>query len=254
MPVVSCPNCRVELDLDDADAGHLVECPACLHKFTAPGTPVLRPVPPPPPVGGGSPLLVPPPPLPDDPEDVSWALSTALPDDDSPTLVVKCPACTGDVSILRTDLGHSVECPLCQQTFPARDQDRKRGSRWKRAERDDDDRDDGRHRRSVYDEEDDFKSPKTIVRRAQARLATAGGGLQVLGWIDVAAGILGLIIGLTILAGTFGGNGREWVFGLLNAGPGLSGVILGGLKAFGGAAMKQARNRSRSTSVSVCRG
>ena len=35
LPVVVCPHCRTELDLDAEDVGRLVECPACDKQFTA---------------------------------------------------------------------------------------------------------------------------------------------------------------------------------------------------------------------------
>jgi hypothetical protein len=102
------------------------------------------------------------------------------------------------------------------------------------------------------DEYDENPSPQEVVRRAQIHLATPGGGLQVLGWIDVAVGVISLIIGIVAIAADLtGGTGNAWQFGLLNAGPGLSGVILGGLKAFGGAAMKQTRHRSLSMLAAV---
>jgi hypothetical protein len=181
MRVVSCPNCRVELDLDDEDAGHLVECPACLTKFTAPADGVPKP-----------------PPIP--------VLKKAT-DPDTP------PAAR---------------------------------SRWREA----DDRA-SRRGRSDTDDGGHYDRPKDVVYRAQRRLATAGGGLQVLGWIDVTAGVIGLILGLLIIAGSISSGGKEWEFGLANAGPGLSGIVLGGVKAFGGAAMKHARNRTLSVLAAV---
>jgi predicted Zn finger-like uncharacterized protein len=35
MPIVQCPRCRAELDVDDADLGHKVECPQCQAVFPA---------------------------------------------------------------------------------------------------------------------------------------------------------------------------------------------------------------------------
>lgn len=221
MLVVTCPTCRVELDLEPADAGHLVECPACLGKFTAPGERVLASPPPP---------LPPPPPL-----------STP-----SGAVVVKCTACDGTVSVLSADLGHRLECPLCQKTFVPRDPtDRPSGRPKWRAE--EEDRPSRRRRSSRYQDEDDDRyddSPKAVVRRAQYKLGTPGGGLQVLGWIDVGAGVISLIIGIIMLAANGSSGGQEVVWGALSVGLGVSGVITGGLKALGGAAMKNARSRS----------
>jgi hypothetical protein len=76
-------------------------------------------------------------------------------------------------------------------------------------------------------------------------LASPGVALQILGWVDVAAGIIGVIIGVgCLIAGATGGGPGSWQMVWLNLGPGLSGVLIGGLKIVGGAAMKAVRNRS----------
>lgn len=46
MPVVVCPHCRTELDLDAEDVGRLVECPACDKQFTADPPPAVEDEPP----------------------------------------------------------------------------------------------------------------------------------------------------------------------------------------------------------------
>jgi hypothetical protein len=269
MPVVSCQQCRADLDLDAADVGHLVECPACLFKF------VVR-------YGTAGQDLTPPAPLsepergeigtPSASEGVASVASRGRSEPHDPTpqppprsgegepdpapdsVVVECTACRGRVAVAPADLGHRMQCPLCDGIFTARDPNAPTPAPSWRSRRDrDGDRPSRRRRRALdHDEYDEDTSPQAIVRRAQTHLTTPGGGLQVLGWIDVAVGVISLIIGIVAIAADLtGGTGNSWQFGLLNAGPGLSGVILGGLKAFGGAAMKQARNRSLSVLAAV---
>lgn len=170
MYVVECPNCRIELDLEPADVGHLVECPACLHRFTGTATGAITTKPP---------VLKP---------------------------------------VQQSDL----------------DDERIGRQRWRDAD------DLTPRRRSA--EADEYASPKELILRTQSRLATPGGGLEVLGWIDVVAGVIGLIFGLVMLA--VSSSGDPLAITLLVVAPGVSGIVLGGLKAFGGRAMKTARNRT----------
>ena len=304
MPVVLCPNCRAELDLDADDAGHRVECPACLAAFTAelppppPADPPPADPPPaePPPVGPAPPELLPtvlpppllppdpppadvPPPVPPAPEveeltaeepppppPVATARPAARPSGRTAgePLTLKCPACRGSVSVLTSDLGHKVECPMCRQVFRAddpertRDDDRdgRRRSRW----RDDDDRPRSR-RRGRYDDgydddrgyEDPYESddPKAWVWKAKRDLGTPGGGLEVLGYLDLVSGLLSILIGVLFAFG-FGGGGASgaafvggtgWQMVWLNLAPGVSGIVLGVLKAMGGRAVRQVRHR-----------
>ncbi len=272
MPVVSCQQCRADLDLDAADVGHLVECPACLFKFvvrygTAEERDLTPANPEPTPVnpdreGGGANHDTPslavgvhqadPTPTP--------SLAVGVPPEDPPaaadptpaSVVVACSACRGNVAVTPADLGHRMQCPLCDGVFTARDPNAPAPEPSWRSGRDSD-RPNRRRRRSLdADEYDEHPAPDAIVRRAQSHLATPGGGLQVLGWIDVAVGVFSLILGVVwVAADLTGGAGTSWQLGLLNAGPGLSGVILGGLKAFGGAAMKQVRGRTLSVLAAV---
>jgi hypothetical protein len=282
VPVVRCPNCRAELDLDPEDVGHKVECPGCLQAFTA-----VRPTspPPPPPVESthasdtpaGTPSDVPPPlpdaavspppppaPPPPAPPPRATVRSSRRPPDAPITL--ECPACMGKVSVLADDLGHKVECPMCRQTFRAEDRDRPggRGSsryddepprRSSRRSRYDDDWDDRPRRRrgSGYygDSRDDdpysSDDPRAWVWRAKRDLASPGGALEVLGYLDVVFGVLSILIGVgfaLMVANSTGTGGPGWEIVWYNAGPGLSGVVLGAVKAIGGRSMKQVRHRS----------
>jgi hypothetical protein len=172
----------------------------------------------------------------------------------------------GQVSVLAEDLGHKVECPMCQQAFRAEDPNRpsSRGSgrrddepprRSTRRSRYDDDWDDRPRRRrgSGYygDSRDDdpyaSDDPRAWVWRAKRDLASPGGALEVLGYLDVTFGVLSILIGVLFAfaaAGSTGGGGPPWEMVWYNAGPGLSGVVLGALKAIGGRSMKQVRHRS----------
>lgn len=229
MPVATCGKCGAELDVDPADVGHRVECPACLATFTAGGGPVTRSP------DAGTVVLSP------DPSATVAAspaprMAAPPPVDreggDGGTRTVVCPACDGEASVLTADLGHRVECPLCDKTFTARDRKSRRRPRIRYDDEDGDGDDDG------------TPTPRAVVRRAERRLAGPGAALQVLGWLDVAAGVIGVILGLVFLAdGTVSRGSGSWALVWLNLGPGLSGVLLGGLKAFGGAAMKGVRNR-----------
>ncbi|MEO2089608.1 MAG: hypothetical protein ABGY75_08950 [Gemmataceae bacterium] len=265
MPVVSCQQCRADLDLDAADVGHLVECPACLFKFVvrygaAPANPEREreaPLPDPESRDRQGAGVVDPRSLAVaahelSPEQAASAAEAAPP---AESVVVECTSCRGQVAVAPADLGHRMQCPLCDGIFTARDPSAPTPEPSWRSSRDRaDDRPSRRRRRALAaDEYDVDPSPQAVVRRAQSHLATPGGGLQVLGWIDVSVGVISLILGIVIIAADLnsGGGGGSWQLGLMNAGPGLSGVILGGLKAFGGAAMKQARNRSLSVLAAV---
>lgn len=316
MPVVVCPNCRVELDLDPDDIGHRLECPACLATFLArlpektedapPPAPVHAPEPtptptptptytvtdepeqvivpaddlltawppsppPPPPPPPPAPLLPPHPPAPVKPKSARPSTrgpQPPAPPPDRPSrrsndpIVLPCPACNGQVSVAPTDLGHRVECPMCQQVFRAEDPDARRSSRRDDRDRDDDSWDDRRRRRSRsrsrYDDDDDDRprrrpryespydspDPKAWVWQAKRDLASPGGGLEVLGWLDVVFGGLYILIGVLMGAATGGGGGGGvgWEVVAMTIGLGVSGIAMGGVKAFGGRLMKQAKN------------
>lgn len=161
---------------------------------------------------------------------------------------------------------------MCQQVFRAEDPDRRDGRdnrrssrredddepRWRSSRRSryrDDDDDDDRPRRSRRRHEDPYESadPKAWVWQAKRELATPGAGLEVLGWLDVVFGLIGVII--AVVAGiadpTTISGGPNWQMFWLNLGPGISGVILGAVKAIGGRSMKQAKNRPLGTAACV---
>lgn len=169
------------------------------------------------------------------------------------------------------DLGHKVECPMCQQVFRTDDPDRptrgssrgddddgpnwrRSSSRGSRRERDRDD-DDRPRRRSRYRDEDPYESsdPKAWVWKARRDLATPGAGLEVLGWLDIAFGLISVIIGILMGIGDPSSitGGPNAVMFWMNLGPGISGVVLGAVKAMGGRQMKQAKNRPLSIAACV---
>jgi ssDNA-binding Zn-finger/Zn-ribbon topoisomerase 1 len=218
MLVTTCPNCTVELDLEPNDAGHLVECPACLTKFHAP-KPTLP-----------APAMVAVPPLPPPPSK------------NQNTLVVQCPRCDGTVSILTEDIGHRVICPRCDKTFTAQDPTTTKLSTLPKLEIDPTSKPSRRKIRRDWDDDDD--SPESLVEQAEYRLRTPGGGLEVLGWIDIVAGVISLIIGGVALAGAIGSKSSDFTLAACCLGLGLSGMILGAIKVYGGKAMKRANNRT----------
>src|SRR5262249_17882383 len=125
-----------------------------------------------------------------------------------------------------------------------------------RRDRDDDDWDDRpSRRRSRYRDEDPFQSddPKAWIWGARRSLTTPGSGLEVLGWLDVAFGLLAILIGVLVgimnRASIAGGPGVEMFWGHL--GPGISGIVLGAVKAMGGRQMKQVKNRPLSIAACV---
>ncbi|MCU0705652.1 MAG: hypothetical protein MUF18_16890 [Fimbriiglobus sp.] len=269
MPVVVCPNCRAELELDADDIGHRVECPGCLAVFLAtPPAPKPPPDPEPPPLPDPEPpppptAEPPPPPPPERPDDRPSRRS-------GESVVLSCPACQGKVSVVADDLGHRVECPMCAQVFRADDPDRPPPSRssrrdddrpTRRRSRDDDDEDDDRPRRrrrrrlddDGYENPYQSPDPKAWVWAARRDLTTPGAGLEVLGWIDVALGVLGLIIGVGFAVSDpnaiTGGPNAFFFWG--NLGPGISGVVIGAVKAMGGRQMKQVKNRPLSIAACV---
>lgn len=77
--------------------------------------------------------------------------------------------------------------------------------------------------------------------------------MEVLGWLDVAFGLLsiliGVLFGISDPASITGGP--SWMMFWLNLGPGISGVVLGAVKAIGGRNMKQAKNRPLATAACV---
>lgn len=280
MPVVRCPNCTAELDLDPDDIGHRVECPGCAANFVA-----VRPTAPPPaaepPPGEAPPPADVPPPLTTIPAVPPPPVSPpAPPPSDRPSrppsrgandpVTLTCPACHGSVSVVGDDLGHRVECPMCQQVFRADDPDRpsdRRSSRrgdddeptWRRrgSSRRDRDYDDDRprRRRPRYQEDDAYTSddPQAWIWKARRDLTTPGAGLEVLGWLDIAFGVLSVLIGVVagIVEPSSIMGGPSWLMFWGNLGPGVSGVVLGAVKAMGGRQMKQAKNRPLSMAACV---
>jgi hypothetical protein len=120
--------------------------------------------------------------------------------------------------------------------------DRRRRRSRSRSRYDDDD--DDRPRRPRYDNPYDSPDPKAWVWQAKRDLASPGGGLEVLGWLDVVFGGLYILIGVLMgaAAGTGGGGAVGWEVVAMTIGLGVSGIAMGGVKAFGGRLMKQAKN------------
>lgn len=190
MPVVNCPNCRAELEIDDADFGYRMQCPACHSAFTPDASPAQVQSPPP----------APPPPPPAEPE----------------TQVVTCPRCQGKVGVAKEDLGHDLRCPLCDRVFTAGGEDRPsrrdddRPPPWRRdgepgrMPRYDDDEYDRprRRRRSRYDNDDD--SPEDLIAYAKRECSGAGTGLIVIGVLGLVVCILAIAFVIAVLSGAFG--------------------------------------------------
>lgn len=202
MPIINCPNCRTELEIDATDFGYRMQCPACHSAFTPDPSPTQPP-----------PLPPPPPPI------------------EPGTRVLTCPRCQGQVGIAEEDLGHDMRCPLCDRVFTAtadrpssrpsrRDDDRtppwrdggeERTPRYDDEKYDrphrsryDDDYDDRprRRRRSRYD--DDCDSPEDLIAFAKRECGTAGVGQIIIGVYGLAASILMIVLYATILSGAFG--------------------------------------------------
>lgn len=198
MPVVSCPNCRGELDLDPADLGHRVECPLCRGTFTAD-----RPVTPPPAA------RAPDPPAGDE-------------------RVVRCRHCDGRVTVSTADLGHEMECPLCDRPFVARGEGE---SGWRPRY---DDR--GDRRRSRY--ADEWDDDRDLVEFAKRECNAAGIGLMVTGWIGLALSPL-LILFVVMDAG---GGKDEAVLIAVFGGFFLFQVVVSILQIVGGRQMRHAKS------------
>ena len=246
MPVVFCPQCDVELDHDLEDVGYLVECPACLKQFVATadrtGDALVKPVAPPVEALVVAAVILEQPP--------SASKPTVETRD---TIQTECRVCQGIVTIDKTDVGHRVECPLCQQVFLATAKKWKKPSRRTETEEDnDDDEDDDERnltdrelRKKRQDEQDEF-NPKRMLRNAKGDLGSVAKAVTVLGWIDIICGVLSILIGiifLIVLLNTAPGPLAEfWVY--MNICPGIGSTLLGAVKVFGGAAMKNVKSRN----------
>lgn len=205
VPVVSCPHCRTELEIDAGDYGYRMQCPACQSAFTpedlavrsAQPEPARRTPPPPPP---------PPPPA------------------EPGTKVVTCSECRGQVTVGVEDLGHSMQCPLCDKVFQAEDPDRRSGRDrdrdggggrpWRRgsdrgggmpryddyddrpsrrpSRYDDDDDDRPRRRRRPYSRDDD--SPDELISYAKRECSAPGVGLLIIAVWGLLSGIGALVL------------------------------------------------------------
>ena len=237
MQIVPCPACTLELDLDSADAGHLVECPVCLHQFTH-GTMISV----------EAPLVL----------AMAMAIATPRPLEAEPDtrdrVPIRCRVCQGHFDIFQHMLGTRITCPLCREPFLAESRaaaatmtDDARTKRARFIGEDADENDDKRRRnrrreQAVLDE----YNPKRLVRNAKSELASPASALTSLGWIDVVAGVISLIIGgislAYLLQGTLSPT-MSWMI-YWNIFPGIGGVLLGALKVYGGLAMKNLNNRS----------
>lgn len=246
MPVVSCPHCNTDLEIDAGDYGYRMQCPACQSAFT-PERPDARAASPPPP-----PPAAPPP--------------------EPGTKVVTCTECRGQVSVAVEDVGHSMQCPLCDKVFVATDPDRpprgsgrgsdrggrddrpslRRGSdrnsgmpRYdeyddrpsRRSARYDDDDDRPRRRRGRYDDDD---SPRELVEYAQRECGPPGTGMIVTGVVDILLGVLR--IGIGVLGGMGGGaRGEDEVVMLILVGYGVWSLAIGGFLIYAGTQMREAK-------------
>jgi uncharacterized protein YbaR (Trm112 family) len=204
MPVVSCPNCRGELDLDAADLGHRVECPLCRGTFTATAEQ-------PPPAASRAP---------DSPADGEQ--------------VVRCRRCDGQVTVSTADLGQEVTCPLCNRWFVAREEGE---GRWlPRYDGGGRDRDDRPRRRSRY--ADEWDDDRDLVEFAKRECNAAGIGLMVTGWIGLALSPL-LILVVVLDAG---GGKDEAVLIAVFGGFFLFQVVVSILQIVGGRQMRHAKS------------
>lgn len=246
MPVVSCPHCRTDLEIDAGDYGFRMQCPACQSAFT-PEDPAGRSAPPEPAD------RTPPPPLP-----------PAEPG----TKVVACSECRGRVTVAVEDLGHSMQCPLCDKVFlasdpdrpPRRDRDRDDGGGrpWRpgsdrgggmpryddyddrpsrRSARYDDDDYRPRRRRSRYDDD----SPDELVSYAKRECSTPGVGLIVIGVADILIGILRVVMGVVMAGAARANNEEEAVVMVINVGYGAYSVLIGVFFLYAGSQFREAR-------------
>lgn len=263
MPVTRCPHCRTELEIDDADFGYRVQCPACQSAFT-PEAESNAPPPPPPPAesarGAGS----------DSPESARGAGSDTA---DDGTKVVTCPECNGKVGVLEADLGHDMRCPLCDKVFTAtlgglppqaRRRDDSDEPSWRRSRsgdlpRYDDDRYD-RPRRSRYDDEDEYDrprrrrrsrydddSPDELVANAKRECAASGVGMIIIACWGFVFGLLGIALYAAIIGGAFpvgggpaGGGMPEWQM-YFNMAVCVLQLFTSGFLLYGGLQMRQAK-------------
>lgn len=249
MPVTRCPHCRTELEIDAADFGYRVQCPACQSAFTPeepepePAAPPLPPPPPPPPVV------------------------------DDGTTVVTCPECNGKVGVLEEDLGHDMRCPLCDKVFTAtagglpprasrRDDDD--GPSWRqsrsgggglprydddrydrrRSRYDDDEYDRPRRRRSRYDDD----SPDELIAHAKRECSASSVGLIIIACWGFFGGLLVIVLYAAMLGGAFPNpNGGPGAGGMsegemfFNLGQGLLQLFVSAFPMYAGLQMRQAK-------------
>lgn len=231
MPVVHCPHCRTELDLDDVDVGYRVQCPACHSAFTPEVTDAPAQTAPPP---------LPPPPPPD-----------------TRTQVVTCPECQKQVAVATEDLGHLMLCPLCDEQFiPSRSDnlqtspedsgdgyrvmaERDEGPPWRR-EREDDDYD-RRRRRSLAYRRDEDESPRSLIRYAKAECSASAVGLIVVGALTILFGALRLVLVGGVLA-TGATDEDEQLAMAVGIAVGVYSLVMGAFVVYAGSRMREAKN------------
>jgi len=97
--IVACNNCGGSLKIPEQGLGKIVKCPLCQKTFTAQAASGQSA---PAPQGSGPPASAPP--------------SSGTKDE---AVVVVCASCQRSLKIARTNLGRTVECPLCKKTFMA---------------------------------------------------------------------------------------------------------------------------------------
>ena len=228
MPLVACPNCQSESEVDAADLGFKVECPSCHRVFSAKS----NDVPPPPP-------------------------PKATLEPTGPKEVI-CQHCDGAISVNEEDLGHPIECPLCSKVFVARGA----GSSYVGASKYDDDdyRPRRKRRRSRYrdDDEDDDDPVGHAIREVNASAV----GIIVCGWISVVICVVRLVfvvfaIGVLMPGGPggFGAGGGAGVGSeiqlVIAIVSNIMGVFYGGFAIFAGSQMRKAKNYGLSMTICI---
>jgi DNA-directed RNA polymerase subunit RPC12/RpoP len=209
MPVMSCPSCRAELDLDATDLGHRVECPACRKQFVAEVAPPVSP--------------------------------PTTPRVDPDEQVGRCDRCSREVAVLADDLGHNVECPWCRAVFipPRRPESSRRKDNTKLPRYDDEEYETERWRRQRYDEDDeDDDSRSYLIKYAKRECEAPGTGLQVVGWL----GIVCAPFQLLQLALPAAPGGQPGWFPYIIGSAVVYQVVMSILQIMGGGMMKQAKS------------
>ena len=226
MPVIRCPHCSTSVEIHPDDVGFKLLCPNCQSAFQAgegeqPGTePVAA---------------------------IESPASTAGTPADSGERTVICFGCKEEIQVGVEDIGHRVECPLCNAKFTAKAN--RSQSRYQvdspRDDFDDDDEDyeDRSYRRNRYRAE----SKADILDAARAAIAVPANGMM---WTGIIASVLSALIGIGLtVAGIieeqqprqFNRGDRSLFFFIYAALFGLYGTIIHVVLAVCGAQAKKLR-------------